>query len=113
MPKFVPVMDTEKPLSEQQGDQSSLAKHRRYASSDFYHVQMNKDYFLFYRFDNPYSLADSTGHKKVDRGWQQGNRIMCTALSNCRNECKIFLEAMLAGVSSALSVVMEKMKWLK
>jgi hypothetical protein len=42
MPKFVPVVDTEKPISEQ-GKDPSFDKHRR--------------------FDNPH---------KVDRGWQQG-----------------------------------------
>jgi hypothetical protein len=32
---------------------------------------------FFGRFDNPYALAaDSTGHKKVDRGWQQGNMLI-------------------------------------
>lgn len=43
MPKFVPVVDTEKPLSEQAQDRD-FEKHRR--------------------FDNPH---------KVDRGWQQGS----------------------------------------
>lgn len=54
MPKFVPVVDTEKPLSEQLGNHDpDFDKHRR--------------------FDNPHAVPSAQGAKKVDRGWQQGS----------------------------------------
>ena len=53
MPKFVPVVDTEKPLAEQNDNDPNFQKHRH--------------------FDNPHALESGGVSKKtVDRGWQQG-----------------------------------------
>eukprot|EP01035_Chromulina_nebulosa_P019283 gene19283-25142_t len=49
MPKFVPVVDVEKPLHEQNIHSEELSKHRQ--------------------FDNPHDISKSTVH----RGWQQGS----------------------------------------
>ena len=70
MPKFVPVVDTEKPLSEQDHrSKAEFSKHRQ--------------------FDNPYNINNYSNNnnssnnnnnsnvknkkKVVDRGWEQGN----------------------------------------
>ena len=59
MPKFVPVVDTEKPLSEQDHrSKAEFSKHRQ--------------------FDNPYNINNYNSNVKnkkkvVDRGWEQGN----------------------------------------
>ncbi len=50
MPKFVPVVDTEKPRSEQVGNDPSFSAHRR--------------------FDDPFSVHSDS---KTDRGWKQGD----------------------------------------
>lgn len=53
MPKFVPVVDVEKARSEQNINDASLSKHRK--------------------FDNPFAIGKNSKPPNVDRGWEQGS----------------------------------------